>query len=323
VAKKNLRKIPKSIREEIAGLNVPELVVGCTRTYLRAEIEAGALKHLGIALGPDSVAVPSAVIPEATRGKYSRRNREGYVVIRRDLPKERNEQPHDVPSWGSKTSTHIVWLPHPRFPRDIIAPTLAEVEMACVSRDSNSDSLVFSFRVNEPLSPAQEDFDAKLLANLNLLQENIGQIGIEPAKTPLADYIKTLHVSWEILPPGTREEAIERVFSGRQGTSEERQKVGDRYDFFLSLGATRQIRGLSGFHRYFGALLPSGIALFENIHYGNAIYVFFSGWERMSRMSRTALMTGRHGIDFSRIQHRSGWQDTVRRVLADAEKRLG
>ena len=323
MAKKNLRKIPERIREGIERLHVSELVVGCTRTYLRSEIEAGALKHLGIALGPEGVVVPTAVIPEATRGKYSRRNRDGYLVIRRDLPKERNEQPHDVPSWGSKTNTHTVWLPHPRFPRDMVAPTLAEVEMACVSRDSNSDSVLLSFRVNEPLSPKQEGFDAKLLANLNLLQENIGHVGVEPAKTPLADYIKTLYVSWEILPPGTREEAIERVFLGKQGTPEERQTVGERFDFFHSLGAVSQIRGLSGFHRYFGALLPSGIAIFENIHYGNAIYIFFSGWERMSQMSRIDLLTGRHGIDFSRIQHRGGWQDTARRVIADAEKRLG
>lgn len=323
MAKKNLRKIPLHVRETVARLQAAEIVVGCTRTYLKKDIEAGALKHLGVVLGPDGIIVPASVIPKAISGKYSRRNQAGYAVIRRDLPKERNEQPHEVPSWGSKSSTHTVWLPHPRFPRDMVAPALLEVEMAWVNRESGSDSVVMSFRVNEPLSQKQADFDAKLLANLNLLQENIGHVGVEPATTPLADYIKTLHVSWEILPPGTREEAIERVFYGKPGTPEDRRAVGERYDFFQSLGATSQIHGLSGLRRYFGALLPSGIALFENVHYGNAVYIFFSGWERMSQLSRIELMTGRHGIDFSRVEHRAGWQGTVRQVIADAEKRLG
>jgi len=323
VARKNLRKVPLHIHETMDRLSVSEIVAGCTRTYSKKDIEEGALKHLGIVVGPAGMVMPNSVVPESTRGKYSRRNREGFVVIRRDLPKEPNVQPHEVPSWGSLSSTHTVYLPHPRYPRDLVAPPLLELETAWINQDSGSDQVLLSFRLNEPLSRQQADFETKLLTNLNLLQENIGSIGVEAGNVPLADYAKSLNVSWEILPPGTREEALERIFHGNPGTPEDRQVVGERYDFFHSLGASQFIRGFSGFRRYFGALLPSGIALFENVHYGNAIYIIFSGWERLSQLSRIELMSGRHGIDFSRVPHRGEWQGSVRRVIADAEKRLG
>ena len=47
--------------------------------------------------------------------------------------------------------------------------------------------------------------------------------------------------------------------------------------------------------------------VFENIRYGNAIYVMFEGWESLSRKSRIDLLKGsREG--FERIEHRDGWE---------------
>ena len=59
--------------------------------------------------------------------------------------------------------------------------------------------------------------------------------------------------------------------------------AGDRYDFFVGLDPKKLIIGSSGFRRYFGALLEDYLVVFENIEYGNAVYILFEKWEVLSR----------------------------------------
>lgn len=314
--RKNLRKIPIHISEQIKGAPDQIWVVGCTRTFTRQEIAEGCLSHLGVTLVDGSVLVPPSVLPPFHGGKFSRRNAQGYLVVRRDLPKEPNVQPHEVPSWGSSSSTHTVYLPHPRFPRDVVAPKLNEVTMVVANPGSDSDQVVLSFRVEEVFSGNDPALDQVLLSNLNLLQENVGACGVQPADRSIADYVQTLHVNWEILPPGTVGEVIARLFPDGSGTREERDTAADRYAFFNSLSAEKVVYGLSGNQRYFGAILPSGAAVFENLSYGNAVYIFFSDWEHLSRLSRIELLSGRQGKDVVRVLHVPGWQGTVRKVVS-------
>ena len=48
----------------------------------------------------------------------------------------------------------------------------------------------------------------QLLFHCNLLQENCGDCNLFPADSSNADYIATLHVNWELLPPGNLENNI-------------------------------------------------------------------------------------------------------------------
>ena len=75
-------------------------------------------------------------------------------------------------------------------------------------------------------------------------------------------------VSWEVLPPGTKEEAVERVFCGRTPSPEERGVVEDRYTFLMGLKPKNLVFGLSGIQRYFGAQIADDLVVFENIEYG-------------------------------------------------------
>jgi hypothetical protein len=313
--RKNLLKIPTNITEQIRSKPNQEWVAGCARTFTRQEIAGGCLAHLGVTMTGGVLQVPPAALPPANGGKYSRRNAQGYLVVRRDLPKDPNYKPHDVPSWGSRSSTHTVYLPHPRYPRDVVAPKLNEIAMVWSNRGSDSDQIALSFRVEEVFTSSDLKFESTLLSNLNLLQENVGACGMYPADQPIADYIRTLHVNWEILPPGTVDEVIARLFPGNSGTREERETAADRFAFFESLSAEKIVYGLSGNRRYFGAIMPSGAAVFENLHYGNAVYIFFSNWERLSQLSRIELLSGRQGRDVVRVPHMPGWQGTVRKII--------
>ena len=46
--------------------------------------------------------------------------------------------------------------------------------------------------------------------------------------------------------------------------------------------------------------------VFENLQYGNAIYVMYENWQAISQRSRVELLAG-DPDSFERIVHRSGW----------------
>jgi hypothetical protein len=76
------------------------------------------------------------------------------------------------------------------------------------------------------------------------------------------------------------------------------------------------IIGRSGFARYFGALVADDLVVFENIEYGNAIYVMFEDWRETSQRDRLDLLRS-GGAGFERIVHRPGWEGRMRKVVDD------
>jgi hypothetical protein len=165
------------------------------------------------------------------------------------------------------------------------------------------------------LNRHDKNFEDRLFDCLNLLQENVGDCDVQEAGATSKDYIKTLHVSWDILPPGTVEEAIERIFSGREPSQLEKDTVQERYKFFKSLNPQSLVYGRSGFQRYFGALLRDDLVVFENVNYGNAVYIMFGDWEELSKKSRIELLSGKFGEDFERVIHKGGWRKQVKEII--------
>jgi hypothetical protein len=131
----------------------------------------------------------------------------------------------------------------------------------------------------------------------------------------IAEYGKTLHLSWEILPPGTLDETLGRIFKGKAPSAEEKKVTAERYAFFQTLKPKSLVFGNSGLRRYFGALLEDNLVVFENIEYGNAIYILFDNWEELSKRSRLELVSGKYGKDFERVVHTTGWKDAVKNVI--------
>jgi len=274
------------------------------------------LAHLQIQLDADGLHVPKRALPPASQGKYSERNVSGYEVVRRDLPKETHYNVVEAPDWGDwGNGTHDVLLPYEKYPRDFYAPRELELCLYCADTSAARSTFVIAARVDEALNQDDPDFEAGLMENLNLLQENLGGCGVEGADSSVEDYARTLHLSWEILPPGSFDEAIERLFRGRMPTQQERKAAEGRYEFFESLNPANLIVGSSWFRRYFGALLDDDLVVFENIEYGNAVYVMYDNWEELSQRSRLELLTGRLGDEFDRVIHRAGWQEEVRRLV--------
>jgi hypothetical protein len=317
MAKKNLNKIPKDIYRKIETLKTDGLVVGCAVKFKAQDLEAGKLKHLGIVITTEGIQIPSSVIPKENQGKYSERNINGFEVVRKDLPKETHYNSIESPNWGdSYNGTHTVNLPYKKYPRDFYPPRELEIIMASKDIRPGLPTYIIAFQVQEVLDKNDKSFKDRLLENLNLLQENIGACGIEAATMELSDYAKSLQVSWEILPPGTLDETIERVFHGKTPTQQQKNVTTERYNFFQSLKPKSLVFGQSGFRRYFGALLEDNLVVFENIEYGNAVYILFDKWEELSKISRLDLMSGKFNGSFERVVHTSGWKGKIKTIVA-------
>lgn len=311
---KNLLKIPKHVMRKLDKIGERYLVAGVVVMRSAAELKDGSLAHLGVALTDAGLELPSEIEPPAESGKYSRRNREGYEVRRTDLPKETFSVTHEAPNWGGY-GTHTVYQTRERFPIEYHAPRHSTIELDCEDSSAGKPQYSIKCEVSQVLDRQAQGFEEALLACLNLLQENVGDCDIGRAGATFADYIQSIKVKWEVLPPGTKEEAFARVFGGRTPSSEERVLVEDRFNFFGSLRPKAHIYGRSGLQRYFGAQIKDDLVVFENMEHGNAMYVMFEDWEDLSQKSRVDLLSGRYGDGFERVVHAGDWKERVREIL--------
>jgi hypothetical protein len=124
-------------------------------------------------------------------------------------------------------------------------------------------------------------------------------------------------VDWEIFPPGTVDQIVQFFRKGIRGEGSRDEKIlRERVEAFKALQPEAYIRGVGGFNRYIGAKFPEDLVVFENMRYGNALYIVYEKWEEIAKRSRIDLLrqTDAH---FDRIIHAPGWQrrfeETVRR----------
>ncbi len=226
----------------------------------------------------------------------------------------------DVPNYGDwGRGSHEVEFERKIYRREYIAPRLLTIKIELIGQElKNGKMFVFKFTIDHVLNKQSKKFNEFLLADLNLLQENVGVIDIFPSDATISDYLKTIYVEWEILPPGEREETISRIYSGFKSSSEDlRKKLYSRYDLLTKLNPVSYIRGTNGFSRYFGAKFTDKLVAFENLEYGNAIYVMFEEWEKLSRMSRIDLLSSKIN-GFTRIVHRKGWEQNLKKTVKNA-----
>lgn len=320
--RKNIRKVPKQVVLELKSL--PRLVVaGVARHFSNRDLRNGALRHLGIRLKRDETLVlppGGLVVPPAGGGKFSAENVEGKVVVRKDLGLERHSTSHDSPNWGDwSKGSHTVELPYEKYPREHVPPRLDAIRVQVAGAVGRNDT-VLVFEVSEVLDRKARDFGTRLLFCLNLLQENVGACGVQKSGASTADYAATLRVSWDILPPGTCDETMARVFKGKRPSREEKNTFRERYEYLRRLSPQNYVVGSSGFSRYFGALIRADLVVFENMSYGNAVYIMYGDWRTLSQRNRLELLSGRFGNDFDRVVHKKGWKRAVKALVAERLK---
>ena len=253
--KRNIRKIPDSVRRKLDQIEQREVVAVCARTFPAHELIGGALHHLGVLMMPGELFVPPEALPSAETGKYSRWNVEEQEIVRKDLGLETHTRSVDVPNFGDYSlGTHEQEFSYQKYPRDIVPPRFSRIKMVCDDTSAGRESYTIKFEVDEILDRDGKDFEVRLLACLNLLQENVHANGVGVPDQPMSAYVRTLAVTWELFPPGRRDELRQAVFRGRgEPSADVLRAFHERADFFDTLNPQQVVVGDSGFMRYFGA----------------------------------------------------------------------
>lgn len=290
--KQNVLRVPNNILAQVAKFKNDSLVASCAKKLSVTDIEAGLYEHLGLRYDDGKLVVPQQVVPPLWIGKYSRWNREPREIVHRDEPMKYVSWGIDSPNWGDwSKGTHTVTVSKLSYPRTYEAPKLVPIKIELLVEEIREGTPVLRFTVDEVLDRRASDFLDALLFNINLLQENVGTHNVFETEATRDEYLKTLFVNWEILPAGEQEDTLERILSGlRSSDPNVRAQISERYEFLRQLKPVNFIRGTNGFRNYFGALFADDLVVFENVEYGNAIYVMYENWAELSQKSRLELL---------------------------------
>lgn len=311
--KKGFRKIPPTIMRKVEMLGGVPVIVAAVKKVKHEDVENGVYHHLDLSVNSGTIIHPARLIPPENVGHISKVNVNGKEIVRKDLPMITKYFSFETPNFGDAATygTHWVDIPRDVYQRDHISPRDNTITVEVIE-DLRGVSTV-KFAVEETLDPGHPDFETDLLFNLNLLQENTGVSDVFPSAASLEDFKATTYVDWEILPPDTRDDNLAKIL-GKTKNPIVVKTVEDRYGALEKLGPRQIIKGQSGFNRYFGAMFEDDLVAFENLEYGNAIYVMFEDWRTLSQKTRLELRKMEDG-DYERIEHRGDWQKTLARVI--------
>ncbi len=310
--KRNLLKVPAAILDRLKTFDQDD-VVAATVKLLQPD-EVVAYSGLGLLFKGEELTAPDPVLPNPEAGKYSRANMFGMEKVRRDLPKITKDFGFMAPSWGSG-SYHWVSVEREVYIRDFYPPK--EVTLSIELLGKRGSGFLVKFAIDQVISRRTRNFEQELLYNLNLLQENVGAADVFPSESSLVEFAATVQVDWRLLPPGSVDEVMSAMLDGKPPVSVERQGVmKDRITVMANLKPEAFITGTDGFLRYFGAKFGDDFVAFENVNYGNALYLMYEGWENLSRRTRIDLLSG-NPDSFDRIIHKEGWKDQLRAMVAD------
>jgi hypothetical protein len=310
---KNIRIVPKRVLNRIHTFELDDIVVACVKRI--APIDVDRYAHLGLKFTAGQLVLPGNQVPPPGAGRFSHANVEGREVVRKDLPMTTKSYSWESPNWGDwSNGSHTHTITRDVYQRDFIPPKELELSMSLLET-SDEGTFVVKFAIEQTLSRRANDFETDLLYNLNLLQENVGAVDVFPSAASLADYTNTVQIDWEILPPGSVGEVLKRMLQGERAVDADLQKVMEQRLGVLSrFKPEAYIAGTNGFLRYFGAKYSDNLVVFENLNYGNAVYIMYEQWAALSKRSRVDLLKGSRG-GFDRIEHREGWADKLGALL--------
>ncbi|AKC63154.1 Uncharacterised protein [Clostridium sporogenes] len=316
--KKSFRKVPREIVTKLESLKSDDVVVACVKKIPLTDIQTGIYKHLNITINDGNISYDKIIVPDPKTGRYSRYNLHGKVIPLKNLPKVNKYYSVDVPNFGdwSKGSHEITWNKK-IYQKKYMLPREIYLNVELLSYDQAN--YIFKFSLDTILIKDQVDLMDELLFHCCLLQENTGLCDIFEANAKNEDYIKTLYVGWELLPPGIKySEVLSKIFKKSKSLSPESEAIiKERLQFFKTLKIKNSILGESKFNRYFGAIFDNGYVLLENVKYGNAIYIFKDNWQELSKLSRIELQRI-NSKDVIRIPHSTNWKNNVKQALKGA-----
>lgn len=310
--KRNFTKIPPSIAKAVAAIDTPLVAVAQTKAIPLSDIEKGLYKHLGLTADNGNAIAVDSVVPPANSGKWSTRNREGWERKRRDLPKITKTYSWETPNFGDASTygTHTTSRDREVYQVEYDEPRAHTIKTEILKASEDTPpSVLVKFSLEDLIDSQGEGFEKELLWALNVLQENTGVAGVYSSDATRKDYLGTIALDWEVFPPGTADEIIAAFRKKRKGKATKADTImEERLTLFSSLKPTHFLAGTAKFAAYVGAKFAEDLVVFENVQYGNALYVLYDDWRDISRRSRIDLIKGT-SERFDRFVHTEGWDD--------------
>ena len=310
----HFRRIPDYIEQELRSIESQHIIAAAIINASKAEISRGVYRHLGIRIKEDNVTCPEVIYPEKMSGIYARRNRNGIVWILKNLPKITKTYSFESPNFGDPNKGfHTTYWSREVYQRRLEPPRDWELILTIISQDE--EHLRIKVSINAVFDRQHPDFRKDLFFAINLLQEQCRDCHVFDAAMSDEEIARVTIVGWEIFPPGAMNKVFSEITKSLRNPSPERQReIQKRGNILDSMHPTEYIRGKGMNSRYFGAKFGDNIVAFENMDYGNAVYILFDNWQEISQMSRIDIMK-RHERDFIRIIHKKGWEKTLRRTI--------
>lgn len=317
--RKNYRKLPPFIEAKLPRIDT-EVVVATVANVSAAELSSGAFSHMGLTVTNGQPAVQPPAIPNIERGRYSRFNVEGQTIVRRDLPKYTKDITFEVPCFGNWSNMVSITQQRQVYVREQLPPRNYTVSSEVLATRTDG-GCVAKFAVTTSLTQGTENFERELLFAINLLYESARSANVFASASSVQDFLGSVNVNWEILPPGERTDNIRLIIASlRNPTQEMKDRVHERYAFFESLRPRHIIRGAGGMDGYLGAEVSDDLVVFENMKNGNAVYILFADWRQRSQQTKTDLLDHAvEGTDYVRVIHSEGWES---RVHSEVNSRL-
>lgn len=325
--KKSFRKIPKRISEKIRASTSEFFIVVGTKTVSKDDIVNGVYAQVGLSIGSDGkIQISPMSYPDPESGRFAKWNVHGRTVKRSDLPKIEKTFSWETPNFGDGATYgyHTSCRVREVYQVEEMEPRFLEVscEVLRAPQDENGDYLL-KFQISQPVDKGMESFEREILFYINVLQESCGVSDVFDSGSTREDFMGTVSLDWEIFPPGSSDEIRAKLMSSRnQPNSAQLEDMLDRMELFSRLRPVAYLRGTGGFGSYIGAQYADDLVVFENVRYGNALYVLYEDWSSVAQRSRLELIRGT-SKNYDRFAHIDGWEDRLIDHLARELKKRG
>jgi hypothetical protein len=317
--KSHFNKLPAPIQRALDDIIGDQISVAATKKVLRADVERGQYAHLGLTAAGGEIHTSGPALPPSDAGKWSARNANGWDRKRADWPMVKKTTYFESPNFGDAATygTHMHSFSRDVYQHQVFEPQGMTIEPD-VLEDRGGELVVIKFILRPMLERGQGEFELMLLWAINVLQENTGVTGVAPSDATHEEFISTITLDWQVFPHGTAEETIARITGGARPANlpDFEKHVRDRVRLFEQFQPTNYLRGQGGFGSYFGALFADDLVVFENLRYGNAVYVLYEDWDEVSRRSRLELLRDRDA-HFGRVIHKDGWEKQLAALISD------
>lgn len=214
----------------------------------------------------------------------------------------------ETPNFGDASTygSHTRYQDREVYPQQVFEPRHLKIVTDILS-NTGGDTVLVRFSIDQMLNRTRDGFHNDLLMCLNILQENTGVASVYPSNATKEDFAATVMLDWEVFPPGTIENVLSRMTKGQNWNPANNDKVAERKALFDTLKPQAYLCGTGRFGSYFGAQLADDFVVFENLHYGNALYVLYENWPEIAKRSRLDFLKGTDE-KFDRFLHVQGWQ---------------